>query len=731
MPSPVIWSAFIGIFLTVFSAHAKERPQHSQVEVFFEKMIAAPGETVTLAWVIRPDSGWHIYWKNPGNSGSPPEVRWVGIPQGTAISELEFPVPDRIPYRGLVNYGYSSETWFFQKFTLPKTATTGTLNFHGDAKWLICKDECLPAKASLKAEISLGTHQATYVGQDPQAESAKRSDRAARWMKAVDRFPKAGAESFGLQIGARLAETPSRAFIVLTVRDSMQDRQLTQQFAQPYFFPLLANVDSKAMQKHRIHVDGFSELWIPFKKPSVPGPFSIDGIYTFSMEGRSGFRFQTNVSETASLSEEEFQKLELVDSVPPSAHEGGDGLFLMLFFSFLGGLILNLMPCVLPVLSIKLISVFETAQASPKETRRETWAYFLGILSTFWLIATVGIALKAAGQSVGWGFQLQSPIFVGVLALVFFGMALNLWGVFEMTFSTLGRVSGIRGVGSFLSGFLTVVAATPCSAPFMTTALGYALTQPNWVLFLILTFLGLGLALPFLLVAGFPRLKGFIPKPGRWMLTFKKAMAVPLLGTAVWLGWVLDSQAGRMAVFHLASLGALVFGLAFSVGRSQRHPGRHVKNVVAAAAGLLVFVATFIFLGAPTSVPNKGAIATAPNTGLSWKKFSEKDVEAARAQGRPVFVDFTADWCVTCHVNESLVLETEPVRQAFAAAGVELFRADWTNADPEITSALEKVGRNSVPVYLWYPPDTLRPEILPQILSQGMLLSRVKPLNRD
>lgn len=738
MQIPAFLFFVFGIFLTFGNGqvYGKVRSQHSSVEVQFDRMIAAPGDTVTLAWVIRPESGWHIYWKNPGNSGAAPEIRWVGLPKGTQVGELEFPVPERIPYRGLVNYGYSEETWLFQKIVLPKTATTGTLSFYGDAKWLICKDECLPAKASLRAEISMGTQNASVqrVGTDPASASARATDLKRHWMKAADRFPRPNAEAFGLLADVAKVSTPD-PYIVVSIRDVLSERKMAAELSEPYFFPLNATVDSRVIQKTRVDADGTLQLWIPVSASS--GSFPLTGVFSFGMsgeassEGRSGFLLRTAVTDTITLKPEDFAKLVLKESSPVghsnAAAQGIAQLAAMLFFAFLGGMILNLMPCVLPVLSIKLLSMVEHSQASVAETRRNAWAYFLGILSTFWMIAALGIALKSAGQAVGWGFQLQSPIFVGVLAVLFFGMAMNLLGVFEFAFAGLGRLSSMQGGGAFFSGFLTVVAATPCSAPFMTTALGYALTQPAWILFLILSFLGLGLALPFLLVVWIPALRKRVPRPGKWMLTFKKVLAIPLFATTAWLGWVLSSQAGISGVSLLIAALLAITGLSISWGKVQRREGsKPIQNWVWAWVGLVASAGVFALDLSPKAAPPTASV-TPVSKGLTWKKFSEKEVELARSQGRPVFVDFTADWCVTCHVNESLVLETDPVQQAFTAAGVELFRADWTNADPEITSSLEKVGRNSVPVYLWYAPETLKPEILPQILSQGMILTRVKP----
>jgi thiol:disulfide interchange protein DsbD len=402
----------------------------------------------------------------------------------------------------------------------------------------------------------------------------------------------------------------------------------------------------------------------------------------------------------------------------------------MLLFGFLGGLLLNLMPCIFPVLSIKILGFVEQSAQEPAKVRTHGWVFAGGVLVSFWVLAALLFGFRAAGLEIGWGFQLQSPVFVASLALLFFLMSLNLLGSFELGSRWMGlggKLAARQGYeGSFLSGVLTVVAATPCSA-LMTTALGFALTQPSWIGTLILTSVAVGLLLPYLLLSLNPGWLRALPRPGSWMLTFKEALAFPLLLTSLWLLWVLAAQAGTEGVIRVLSvflLAAFLIWLRRKLPRTRR--GDTLWLVAAAALAGLWAAEGWLRLRSRPDFSARTGIQSVDPRSLAWRKFSIAEVEKERALGRPVFVDFTADWCVTCKVNEKLVLHTDYLQEAFERHDVALFRADWTNGDAEITRALAAVGRNSVPVYLWYAPGATSPEILPQLLSAGGIVSRLE-----
>ena len=389
----------------------------------------------------------------------------------------------------------------------------------------------------------------------------------------------------------------------------------------------------------------------------------------------------------------------------------GKGLWSAVFGAFLGGLILNLMPCVFPIISLKALSLAKTAHGERRDIRRAGWAYTAGALLSFAVFALLLIGLKAAGASVGWGFQLQSPWLVGVLALLLFAIGLNLLGVFEIggRFQNIGSgvVKGGGRLSSFLTGVLAVIVATPCTAPFMAGAVGYALTSSAAVSMAVFLTLGLGFALPFLLLAYAPGLLARLPKPGPWMETFRQVLAFPMFAAAIWLVWVLSLQSGADGVAKLL-LGALL--LAFALWLFRKGSG------LAKILGVVALLAS-IALPLSTKAPDSTTGETAINAGV-W---SAEAVAMAQSEERPIFVDFTAAWCVTCKVNERLVLKTKKAADLFERTDTKFLIADWTNKDDGIAAELARFGRAGVPLYLVYTPGSDTPKILPQMLSYDIL----------
>ncbi len=387
--------------------------------------------------------------------------------------------------------------------------------------------------------------------------------------------------------------------------------------------------------------------------------------------------------------------------------------------AFLGGLILNLMPCVFPVLCLKVLSFAQMGGAQKKKIFYHAGAYTLGILVSFWILAGTLIALRAGGQALGWGFQLQSPSFLAALSFLLVAMALNLFGVFEVGGSWTGAGQGLAGkegaAGAFFSGVLATVVATPCTAPFMGTAMGYALTQPAVFALGIFTFLGLGLAFPYLLLSVSPALTNRLPRPGSWMVVFKQAMAFPLLLTALWLLSVLALQSSLDTVFQiLAALILFSFGLWVWGLSSSKQMGRR-------AFAILCVGLSFYWVAQEIRRPHMKVTGEHKEGG--WSPYSESDLQAALARGQGVFIDFTAAWCISCQVNEHVALSVPRVMEAFAAKNIMLVKADWTNQDDAITKKLESFERNSVPLYVYYPPgNATKPVILPQILTPEIVL---------
>ncbi|MDZ7764109.1 MAG: thioredoxin family protein [Melioribacteraceae bacterium] len=415
-------------------------------------------------------------------------------------------------------------------------------------------------------------------------------------------------------------------------------------------------------------------------------------------------------------------------------NNSGTTILLAIIFAFIGGVILNLMPCVLPVLSIKIMGFVNQAGEDKKKILNHGLMFTLGVLISFWVLAGALVALRAGGQELGWGFQLQSPEFIIVLSVFLFLFALNLFGVFEIGTSLMSvgaKTANQSGAfGAFMTGVTATVVATPCTAPFMGTALGFALAQPALITMFIFTSLALGMALPYLLLAIFPNWLKYLPKPGGWMETLKQFMGFPLAATVIWLAWVLGLQTGSdgvaalMIALLLASLGAWIYGKWGTFGRKNS-----VKLISRLAT--IILVSSGLFFGitnAETNV-NTGSILNNKVDGVQWEKFSQAKVDELRKQGIPVFIDFTAAWCLTCQVNERVAINTKAVVEKLEEKNVVALKADWTSRDDEITRALEKFGRNSVPLYVLYSENFDEPMVLPEVLTSSIVLDALNKIN--
>ncbi|MBI4348423.1 MAG: thioredoxin family protein [Elusimicrobia bacterium] len=584
------------------------RAAHSEARLVAERVASEAGSELRLALVLKPDPGWHVYWKNAGDSGEAPILNWRS--RGLEVGPPVYPVPSRLPVGPLMNYGYAGETPLLLPARVSPEAR-GEARGELDAEWLVCKVECVPARGRLSARVAVG-------------QAKPEPSWAAVESLAAGRFPR---RSEGLRARAEGSAAGHRLSVALPPGEAVPP--------SAYFFseePLV--VDHAAEQRFTAKPGGF-ELALPAAPEAAGAPQRLRGV--LALEGGPGY------------------------SVDVPVGIGGAGLAGALGLAFLGGLLLNLMPCVLPVLSIKVLGFLEEGGRGAKA---RGLAYSAGVLVSFWLIAGVLLLLRAQGQKIGWGFQLQSPAVSGALAALFAALALNLLGFFELggRLTRLGGlVSGAGGLrGSFASGALAVVVATPCTAPFMGAALGAALALPPAAAFLIFTALGAGMSLPYAAFAAFPAGLRLLPRPGPWMTTLKRWLALPLLATSAWLLWVLGLQLGG----------------------------------------------------------SKAASA------LPWEPYSEAALERHLERGSDVFVDFTAAWCVTCQVNERFVLERGEARRALERPGLALLKADWTSRDAAITEALERLGRDGVPVYAFYSSGR-PPVLLPTVLTPAAVVEAV------
>lgn len=707
-------------------APARDPSPHSDAVLVSGVASAVPGALVTVAVRLTLDPGWHTYWINPGDAGLPLKVKWT-LPAGVTAGPLQFPTPHLTPQPPLMSYGYENDVFVLTELRVPANAIAGSsLHITGKADWLACAEVCLPATGPLSLDIPVSAGVAA----------------ATRFTTAItatrEQLP---APLIGWTQHAWVSKT---GYTLALVRRTSQS---TTPFVAPYFFVDSADVLEHADAQQLIQVRDTLVLSLPRAKVSTGTARALSGIMLTDIDDTlpRGFSITAPVSDAvpAALRMRAAALLEHaspIGGVPLTARFGpglqsgtattADMSFLAaILFAFLGGLILNLMPCVFPVLSVKVLALLEHGGAvDPSRGRRHGLAFGAGVLLSFWILAGVLIALRSGGQSLGWGFQLQSPPVVAVLALLMFALGLNLSGVFEIGLS-LTRLGSAGGGGSYrdsvLTGGLAVLVAAPCTAPFMGAALGFALVQPAIIGLLVFTALGVGLALPFVVLTSVPRLLRFLPRPGPWLETLKQLFAFPLYVTVVWLLWVFGLQAGIDSLVNVL-FAMIVLALGAWLWARGVRSDRVLTRVV---AGLLFIGATGIGIAAGSnSSPRPGQVvrynANAPVR--DWEPYSAMRVSALRDEGRPIFIDFTAAWCLSCQVNERVALRTDAVTTAFARGNVALMRADWTSRDDAITQVLASFGRSGVPLYVMYPADRRAPPvILPAVLTPGIVVSAV------
>jgi thiol:disulfide interchange protein DsbD len=707
-----------------------QRTERIEAELVPMSAWAAPGSTAVIAvkQTIRP--GWHTYWRNPGDSGGPTTLTWT-TPPGVEAGDIVWPLPERQRLSGLMNYGYSGEVYLPVPVAIPATARAGTsLPLTVKALFFVCSDEmCVPDELTLSLDLPVREGAAPP---DPRHGAA-----IARVLETAPRPAGIEArivmENGALKLGA--AGGP------LAGRDP----------GPAYFFPFEGGViDHAAAQTGGWGPQGLTLRLTPggtTRADGLTGPvagvlatahgaFEIRAEQGPAPDGTSGSGDLAAAPDAGAAADRAASGAAADRAASGAAAEGG-GLAVFaqaMLFAVLGGLILNLMPCVFPILAMKAAALAASAHDA-RHARRDGLAFLAGVLTTFLLLAGVLLALRAAGEAVGWGFQLQSPPVTAGLALLMLAVALNLSGVFHVGGGLQGAGSGPLsrlpgGAGAFLTGMLAVVVAAPCTAPFMAFALGAALVMPWPMALLVFLGLGLGLALPYVAVSLTPRLLTRLPRPGPWMERLKGLLAFPLYGTALWLAWVFGRQVGADALGLLFIAGVLLaLGLWLAgQGQSERMAGRRGALHLAAAVLALLLAGGSSILAARTPTPESGP-ATAPTSGPRSAPWSPAAIEAALAEGRPVLVNFTADWCVTCKINERTALTSPRVAAAMERSGALYLVGDWTRRDDAITAELQRHGRSGVPLYLLYSPGSAEPRILPQLLTEGVVVEALTTAN--
>jgi thiol:disulfide interchange protein len=658
------------------AAHAQLPPGGKAMAVTLVAETATPaaGGTVMLALVMKPHPGWHGYWKNPGDAGVETLVKW-NLPKGVEAGPLQYPVPERLIVAGMMNYVYRGEYAHLVPVTLPAGLAVGTrLPLRAHVDYLVCTDKiCVPETADVAADLIVGA----------KGQPGMRNP-------GFDRYRSALPKPLGAEARYQLAGGRLRLAIPLPASIDAGDA---------YFFPLTQSALAYAAPQ-KIGRSG-DQLIVETEAGS--GASS-----TGTIEGVLGLGNRLGLSLTARPG-----AVPAVEDRASARKQTGGSVLAALGGAILGGLLLNLMPCIFPILSLKALSLAGAGSASEGRARREALAYASGVILTCLALGGALLALRAGGAAVGWAFLLQDPRTILFLLLIVVAIALNLAGAFELPAITAGhRLAATGGtMGAFWTGALAAFIGTPCSGPFMAAALGAALFMPIPAALAIFAGLGFGLALPFLLIGFVPAIRRRLPKSGAWMGTLRRILSVPMFATALWLGWVLAAQTGRNGLV-LGIAVALLLALAlWWAGRRQGRPGAWLPLAPAMLAGLAAIL-VMPALGAPAAASVKGDLGGEP--------FSETRLASLRAAGRPVFVYFTADWCLTCKVNEHGALASADVARSFAARHVAVLVGDWTNGDAAISRFLEKQGRSGVPLYLYYAPGKPA-EMLPQLLTAGRL----------
>lgn len=661
---------------------------HSSAILHSEYAVAEAGETVWLGLELAPREGWHSYWKNYGDSGAAPLLYWT-LPEGVTAGEPLYPTPHRMPIGPLMNYGYEEPSILLIPLSISDDFTGRSIPIGLEAEWLVCEIECVPQDGSWNAELP--------VGQMQVDDAARHVFRAAR--VALPEMAIWSSELTVYSAQSRLKLHVSEAEV--------------EGVSDAYFFPAGEGVaEYAAEQQWSITSEG---LFVDMQRlEGGVDATSGDGVLVLTFEDKS----QRAIEVEAVVNQ---------DTVVPAKAGSSPSvqallpLWQALVFALLGGMVLNLMPCVFPVLSLKAFSFIAANSKTETGRKQEGWAYTAGIWVSFMIIVGVLLMIKSGGAAIGWGFQLQEPAFVGSLVLLMVLVALSLSGMFNITVGVEGAGQGLASQdgnkGAFFQGVLAALVATPCTAPLMAPAIGYALTQPAPVVFLIFSLLAFGLALPFLALSYSPALAKLMPSPGPWMEKLKEALAFPMYLTAAWLLYVFNLQAGATAT--LALLVALIVAI-FGVWLWQSFSGRISRSI--AVLFMVGAIAGIIYQ--PFSAPP----GSASQESSEIQPYSEENLSKLLGDGETVFAYFTAEWCITCKVNEQVALFTDDTQALMAEKGIKLLKGDWTNRNDEIANLLADYGRAGVPLYLLFPKGQSEAIILPEILTPGIIADAINDI---
>jgi thiol:disulfide interchange protein/DsbC/DsbD-like thiol-disulfide interchange protein len=691
----------IAFVLATFCARAA----HTQVRLLLSADTAKPGDTIRAGVDLKMEPGWHTYWKNPGAAGLATKIEWH-LPPGITAGEIQWPLPEKFPPIEVTTYGYTNEVVLLVPLKIETNFSAGQINLKANVSWLECKEVCIPANTNVEATLNIGNETKNSVDA-PLIES---------WEKKIPNLV-----------------TNLFAFAWWESSTNSDMRPLTIQVKLPKpdnadFFPDSSD-NFEVQPETKFVFDEYRNSILlnkPVKKFSGNWPREISGVLSVEVgDEHRGFTIKLSVGDEPPKDKSTFA---ISGSTLPS-----QSLWQMLLYAFIGGLILNIMPCVLPVIALKILGFVSEARSEPRRVRNLGLIYALGVLVSFLVLAGIVIGVKAAGHHAGWGMQFGSPIFIVCLTTLVTLVALNLFGVFEVTLGgrALDAAGGLAAkhgaAGAFFNGVLATVLATPCTAPFLSIALGFAFAQSSTTIVLIFLFVGLGLASPYVLLSCNPALLKFLPRPGAWMEKFKIAMGFPMLATAVWLFNLASGDYGKnvlwLGVFLVVvAFAAWIFGEFFQRGRKHK--------TVAAIVTLALLAGGYIFAlekeldwRTPMIVGDSATSLKESPDGIDWQRWSPEAIAAARAKGQVVIADFTADWCLTCQVNKKTSIEIPSIRKKLKDLDAVAFVGDYTHFPDSITAELNRYDRAGVPLVLVYPKSPgVPPMVLPEILTPGIVL---------
>jgi thiol:disulfide interchange protein len=696
------------------------RAAHTHVQLLLSANPAKPGDTILVGVDMKMDAGWHTYWKNSGAAGLPIKIEWQ-LPPGITAGEIQWPLPEKLPPAEVTTYGYEDEVMLIVPLTLATNLPAGPIDLRASVSWLECEQQCVPGSTNVEATLNVSSE--TKSSADAAMIEAWKSKmpqtNSVYWLRAWWEKP---------------AGDDTRPLI-------LQGSQISEQFIPIDHFDFFPNaVDNFEVQAATEEISkssGFSLRKI-VKKYSGDWPTEISGVLVTVAHGQQqGVETKFSIAAQAPAGETISSQKNTNILTTQTSNDStlvSQSLWQMLLYAFIGGLILNIMPCVLPVIALKILGFVSEAKSSPRRVRALGGIYAIGVLFSFLVLAAIVIGVKAAGHQAGWGMQFGSPIFIVCLTTLVTLVALNLFGVFEVTLGgktldAAGNLASRHGAsGAFFNGVLATTLATPCTAPFLAPALGFAFSQSAATIIFIFLFVGLGLASPYVLLSWNPAWLKFLPKPGAWMEKFKIAMGFPMLATVVWLLNIAAASYGKnvlwLGVFLVVvAFAAWIFGEFFQRGR---------KHKTAAAIITLILIGSgYAFalekeLDWRTAMPEADATGSLKESadGIDWQRWSPEAVAQARADGKIVLVDFTADWCLTCQVNKQTSIEISSVRQKLKNLNAVAFTGDYTRTPDNITTELNRYNRAGVPLVLVYPKNPGAPPIvLPEVLTPNIVLN--------